>query len=128
MRNEQKLYFVDVNKCQIINIQEKSQRIIVNSVFVENMASNLEENLDFCYICQESSDIVGHTILNCPKSKCKKCGMSGHIIKSCPTVLSEFLQSRHVPRLPRPVPSGDSDYTMPSTRCLETVRKKMTLL
>ena len=46
-----------------------------------------DSNLDFCFFCQEKSEIVGHSYLNCPRSVCKECGISGHIIKNCPVLL-----------------------------------------
>ena len=36
-----------------------------------------------CYICQDSSDIVGHNTNTCPYVQCKNCGQRGHTKKNC---------------------------------------------
>ena len=59
--------------------------------------------MDFCYFCQEKSEIVGHTYLNCPMSKCKECGVAGHIVKNCP-VLMHVNDFRKMTQLPPPPP------------------------
>ena len=46
-----------------------------------------DPDLDFCYFCQDTRENVGHSNLNCPESKCKECGVSGHIVKNCPVLM-----------------------------------------
>ena len=46
-----------------------------------------DPDLDFCYFCQETREKVGHSSQSCPESKCKECGVSGHIVKNCPVLM-----------------------------------------
>ena len=59
-------------------------------------------DLDFCYFCQETREKVGHSNLNCPESKCKECGVSGHIVKNCPVLehVNDFRKLTQVQPLP----------------------------
>ena len=40
-----------------------------------------------CFICQDSSDIVGHTTSTCPYVECKNCGQRGHTKRNCDALI-----------------------------------------
>ena len=42
----------------------------------------MEEN--YCFLCQEPKNVVGHITELCPNAKCRKCGQKGHTLKNCP--------------------------------------------
>ena len=41
-------------------------------------------NSDFCVICQDTKEVLGHSSINCPEVNCVKCFAKGHYATKCP--------------------------------------------
>ena len=44
---------------------------------------NMSTDLEFCFLCQDTSKVLGHSTINCPNKVCKKCGAKGHTAREC---------------------------------------------
>ena len=43
----------------------------------------MSTDLEFCFLCQDTSKVLGHSTINCPNKVCKKCGAKGHTAREC---------------------------------------------
>ena len=48
------------------------------------------EEGNYCYICQDFEENVGHAAKWCPKIVCQKCGQKGHVKMGCMLGLEDF--------------------------------------
>ena len=48
------------------------------------------EEGNYCFICQDFEENVGHAAKWCPKIVCQKCGQKGHVKMGCMFGLEDF--------------------------------------
>ena len=41
-------------------------------------------NYDFCFICEDTQEVLGHSSIDCPEVNCVKCFDKGHYAGKCP--------------------------------------------
>jgi len=41
-------------------------------------------NFEFCIICQDTREVLGHSSIDCPEVICKNCCIKGHMAVKCP--------------------------------------------
>ena len=41
-------------------------------------------NYEFCIICQDAREVLGHSTVDCPEVICKECFVKGHYAVKCP--------------------------------------------
>ena len=46
-----------------------------------NLLTKMDEN--YCFLCQRTKSIGGHSTKSCPNVICKTCGQKGHTVKNC---------------------------------------------
>jgi hypothetical protein len=53
------------------------------------MSQNVSSfNYEFCIICQDTREVLGHSSIDCPNVICKNCFVKGHMAVKCPNSMT----------------------------------------
>ena len=51
-------------------------------------------NYEFCIICQDTREVLGHSSIDCPEVICKRCFVKGHMAVKCPKSMRSSIMSK----------------------------------